>query len=42
MEFGDRSFFAFFFILRGYKSEFPLVSLNIIDAQSVCRQVQAQ
>ena len=42
MEFGDGSLLAFFFLLRGYKSEFPLASVNEMDAQSVCRQVQAQ
>ena len=40
MEFGDRSFLPFFFLLRGYKSEFPLASGNVMDAQSVCRQVR--
>ena len=42
MEFGDRSFLAFFFLLRGYNSEFLLESVNVMDAQSVCRQVRAQ
>jgi hypothetical protein len=28
MEFGDKNFLAFFFLLHGYKSEFPLASVN--------------
>jgi hypothetical protein len=42
MEFGDRSFLAFFFLLRGYNSEFPLAYVNVMDAQSVCRKVRTQ
>jgi len=41
MEFGDRSFLAFFFLLRGYKSEFPLASVNVMDAHSVFRKVRS-
>jgi hypothetical protein len=42
MEFSDKNFLAFYFLLLEYKSDFPLASVNVMDAQSACRQARAQ
>lgn len=41
MEFGDKNLLAHLFLLRGYNLEIQLASVNVMDAQSVCRQVRA-
>ena len=41
MEFGDKNFLAYLFLLRGNNLEIQLASENVRDAQSVCRQMRA-